>query len=120
MKQTICCHCKRNSSSSLLHRPVSNDKLASIVKFHSVSLCISQFCLCHNCYDYDVCTRRDGKQYEINIRHFKKSIKEQQQKITNQQQLLDELPGPFIVYFNRVLSSLTISRSDYHGRALIG
>ena len=60
------------------------------------------------------------QQYEIDIRHYKKSIKEEQQKITNQQQLLAGLSGPFIVYFNRVLSSLTISRSDYHGRALIG
>ena len=60
------------------------------------------------------------KQYEINIRHFKKRIKEEQQKHTNQQQLLEELSGPFIVYFNRVLASLNISRSDYHGRALIG
>ena len=60
------------------------------------------------------------KQYEIDIRHFKKRIKEEQQKHTNQQQLLEELSGPFIVYFNRVLTSLNISRSDYHGRALIG
>lgn len=57
------------------------------------------------------------QQYEI--WHLKQSIKEAQQKIIDQQQQLEELCGPFIVYFNRVLSSLKINRSDYHGRALI-
>lgn len=55
-----------------------------------------------------------------NIRHFKKCMKEQEQKITSQQQQLEGLSGPFIVYFNGVLTSLKINRSDYHGRALIG
>ena len=60
------------------------------------------------------------QQREIDIRYFNKSTKEEQQKITNQQQLLEGLSGPFIIYFNRVLSSQNINRSDYHGRALIG
>ena len=60
------------------------------------------------------------QQHEMDIRHLQKNIKEEQQRISNQQQLLEGLSGPFIVHFNRVLSSLKISRSDYHGRALIG
>jgi hypothetical protein len=60
------------------------------------------------------------QQYETDIRFIKKSIKEEQQKITNQQQLLEGLSGPFMVYFNQVLTALKITRGDYHGRALIG
>ena len=60
------------------------------------------------------------QQHEMDIRHLKKNIKDEQLKISNQQQLLEGLSGPFIVYFNYVLSSLNINRSDYHGRALIG
>lgn len=60
------------------------------------------------------------QQYEINVRRLKKSIKEEQQKITDQQQQLEGLSGPFTIYFNQVLASLKINRSDYHGKALIG
>ena len=60
------------------------------------------------------------QQHGIDVRHWKKIIKEQQQKLAELQEQLVALPGPFMVHFNQVLTSLKITRSDYHGRALIG